>query len=128
MKTTLDYSFKSDNDHIYKSNSSFQYLGNQDNELEFTQQFNRWNRVSSKGAIKHTVGFSAIWTDTYLDNNYWINTRYRHLLYDDWLYGKVIPEISFDKEYEYSANYSILFELEIFFAKKDTLKKFNYDH
>lgn len=123
LKTNLDYTFTAEDQSIYSSNSSFQYLNNSENELEATQQFSKWNRVSSKGTLKHTIGFSGSWDDNGSHNNYWLNTRYRHLLYKDWLYGKVIPEISFDKDYDYKANYGILFQLEIFFAKQEALNE-----
>ena len=127
-KSNLDFTLKTDKDVVYQSNTSFQYLANDDNELEASQQFSQWQRLSSRGTLKHTIGFSAIWTDREIDNNYWINTRYRHRLYDDWLYGKVIPEVSFDKDYDYKPNYGIMFELEVFFAKAETLKYITNDY
>lgn len=127
-KSDLKYSYTTEENKIYQSNTSFQYLANDENELEASQQFTQWQRISSKGTLKHSIGFSAIWTDERIDNSYWINTRYRHQLYDDWLYGKVIPEVSFKKEYDYKPNYGIMFELEIFFAKAETLQNITNDY
>lgn len=126
-KTNLDYILTTDNNSVYQSNSSFQYLNNDQDEFEFTQQFSRWDRLSEKGTLKSSIGMSSVWSDRKSNNNYWINTRYRHNLYDNWLYGKVIPEVSFNKEYDYEPNYGIMLELEIFFAKDEALKNITND-
>lgn len=123
VKSNLNYTYVTENSHKYESNTYFQYLENDQNEIEASQQFSKWHRVNEKGTLKSTLGFSSNWTNDKIDNNYWVNTRYRHRLHDNWLYGKVIPEISFNKSYDYKPNYGILFQLELFFAKDNNIKE-----
>tara|TARA_Y100001960_G_scaffold189798_1_gene198906 strand:+ start:2771 stop:3742 length:972 start_codon:yes stop_codon:yes gene_type:complete len=121
-KSNLNYIIRKKNKK-YESNTYIQYLEKRSNEIEFSQQFSKWKKISQKATLKNTVGFSIIWEKHKMNNSYWVNTRYRRLLYSDWLYGKVIPEISFSRSYNYKPNYGILFQLELFFAKDNHIKE-----
>jgi len=127
LKTNLDYYLRTDG-LIYQSSSSTQYLANEKNELEIMQQFSRWSRLTDRTTLKYSVGVSAILNDEFRKNNYWVNARFRQKLYKDWLYLKVIPEVSFSKDYDYKPNYGLLLQIEMFFAKSKTLKKITRDY
>jgi len=79
-------------------------------------------RLKNSGGLQYD--FSTIFhtrPDNHVDS-YTLSFRYRKRTSTEWLYYEIVPEISFEDEFDYTANPGIRLRLEIFFgADKDTL-------
>jgi hypothetical protein len=121
--TNLNYYYKTDNNLILQSNSAAQFLNDKNNNWELTQKFSIWEQLTDKSTIKYSIGVSAN-SEPNLDvENYWVNAKWRYKLYKEWLYFKVVPEVSFRKEFDYKPDYGVLLQFEIYFAKDKDIRR-----
>jgi hypothetical protein len=128
VKSRLDYFYKTQNNVVFQSNTSAQFLEKQNNNWELTQKFSRWERIGSRSTLKYSIGVSRNRNKINQSNNYWINTVFRQKIYKEWVFLKVIPEISFHSMNDYKPNYGIVFKLEVYFAKKKNLPRLTMEY
>jgi hypothetical protein len=121
--TNLNYYYQTDSNFIIQSNSAAQFLNDNDNNWELTQKFSAWEQLTDKSTIKYSIGISANSRPDLKVTNYWINAKWRHKLYKEWLYVKIIPEISFREEFDYKPDYGVLLQFEMFFAKNKYMNR-----
>ena len=115
--TELDFYFSLPEDPttILKLGSSAQYLDDDDN-WEFVQQAEIFDRINSDNLLRYSIGISADSTPNYSITNSWLEVAWTHRLYSNWLYMTVTPELDFQHEFQYKANPGIMVELELFFT------------
>jgi len=73
-------------------------------------------RLSPKSGLQYefsTVFFTQ--PDTHVDK-YVVSVRYRKRTKRDWLYYEIVPQVSFENEYDYKFNPGIRLRLEIFYG------------
>ena len=76
-------------------------------------------RLSSKSGLQYE--FSTVFhtrPDTHVDE-YVLSMRYRKQTKREWLYYEIVPQISFENEYDYKFNPGIRLRLEIFYGGKE---------
>jgi hypothetical protein len=74
--------------------------------------------LNNKNSLKYQIGAIKEIEDSRDKVRYWTNVRWKHQLHKNWLFLKVIPEVSFSEDHDYSADYRILVQFEIFFGNK----------
>ncbi|GHA33634.1 hypothetical protein ACFFLZ_05920 [Photobacterium aphoticum] len=100
---------------ILKLSSSAQYLDT-DNNWEFVQQAEIFDRLDANNLMQYSIGVSADSRPNYSITNAWVSVSWKHRLYKDWLYMTVTPELDFQDEFDYRINPGIMFEFEMFFT------------
>ncbi|PSU36077.1 hypothetical protein [Photobacterium lutimaris] len=115
--TSVNFYFSSQEDPstILKLSSSAQYLDTDDN-WEFVQQAEIFDRIGQDNLLQYSLGISADSTPNYSITNSWISLAWKHRLYSDWLYMTLTPELDFQDRYQYKVNPGIMLEIELFFT------------
>lgn len=121
--TNLNFYYKTKGDWVLQSNSAAQFLNDKGNNWELTQKISAWEQLTDRSTIKYSIGVSANSKPDLKVSNYWINAKWRYKLYKDWLYVKVIPEVSFREEFDYKPDYGLLLQFEMYFAKKKHMNR-----
>lgn len=86
--------------------------------MRAAQIFSFYNRIDDKRGIEYQAGTIAYSRHhTVIDNSY-LSVNYRQLLYRNWLYLDVIPEIVFPRVDDYDPTSSLTFRLEILFFQE----------
>lgn len=102
---------------FYRMKTEFEWRETEDT-MSAAQVFSFYNRIDDKKGINYQVGVIAgSLHHTVIEKSYFA-IDYRQLLYKDWLYLDVIPEIVFPRSDDYDPTSSITFRLEIFFSEK----------
>ena len=83
--------------------------------MRAAQIFSFYHRIDDKRGVEYRAGTIAhSWHHTVIDNSY-LAVNYRQLLYRDWLYLDLIPEIVFPRQNDYDPTSSFTVRLEILF-------------
>ncbi len=81
------------------------------------QTLNVIQQLSPDKALTYTFGiFEESFSNTVI-SDYFFSAHYRQLIYKDWLYVNVIPEVNYPREFDYDARVSLTLKLEVFFHK-----------
>ena len=83
--------------------------------MHAAQVFNLIHRLDDKRGINYQAGIIAKSLHHTVIDNVYLAINYRQLLYKDWLYLNIIPEIAFPKEDDYNSTSSIAARFEILF-------------
>ncbi|MGF1698707.1 hypothetical protein L4D09_00005 [Photobacterium makurazakiensis] len=115
--TSFNFYFSTveDPDTILKLSSNAQFLDEDDN-WEFVQQAEIFDRVNESNLLQYSIGISADSRPNYSITNSWVSIGWKHRLYKDWLYLTVTPELDFQDEFNYKINPGVMLELEMFFT------------
>jgi hypothetical protein len=84
--------------------------------MEYAQIFSIKKKLSAIRAIKYSLGLLAENQPTVIVTDYYVKATYRRLLYKDWLFYEVSPELLFPREDSFKANPSILMRFEVKFS------------
>ncbi len=103
-------------DKAFSSNSEIQYLDKK-SEWELYQGFSFYKRVNKKNMLEHTVYVTVVDQKQLQVESYGLKTRWRRLLYKDWLFMNLSPDMRFPRTENFKATPGILIEFEVFFAK-----------
>jgi hypothetical protein len=93
-----------------------------DSNWEWLNSYSLNTRIDRNNAIEYQLGVSANSQPTIQTTNYWVRSTWQHRLYKNWLYFKAVPEVTFERENDFSASLSLTFELEIFFSDDKYLR------
>ena len=84
--------------------------------MEYAQVFSIKKKLSSIRAIKYELGLLYENQPNVIVTDYYFKTTYRRLLYKDWLFYEVSPELLFPREDSFKANPSVLMRFEVKFS------------
>ncbi|MEH6825028.1 MAG: hypothetical protein V7629_14065 [Motiliproteus sp.] len=101
---------------LFQSSSGAQYLDRDDN-WELYQNLSLHQRISADSAFEHQLGVSGDSRPALKTSGYWLRTEFRHRLYKNWLFVKLVPELYYARDDHFQSSPSLLFELEIYFGK-----------
>jgi len=101
---------------MFQAGSAAQFI-DQTNNWEVLQSLSLHQRLSRDSAFEHQVGVSGDSRPELKSSSFWVRTELRHRLYKDWLYGKVAPELFFQRSNSFRMEPILLFELEVYFGK-----------
>jgi len=97
----------------FKSSSGAQFLDS-DNTWELYQSVSVYQRLARRTSLEYQLGTNAFSRPYLRINSYWLRTPLRHLLYKDWLFLNITPELLFAREDDFDPSPSLLIELEVF--------------
>lgn len=101
---------------ILLSVSEAQYQ-EKDDVWEVSQALSLYQRLNSKNAIEYQIGGIATNEPHFRPETGWLKFEWRRLIYKDWLFTKLTPELVFPRERDFDVTPGILFELEIYFSE-----------
>ena len=83
--------------------------------LETAQIFSIFKYLDSHKGIDYKFGILGESASHHIINAYFISAHYRQLIYQDWLYINIIPELNYPRELEYESVASLSMRLEVIF-------------
>ena len=83
--------------------------------FEFAQVFSFLKTLDEKTAIKYQFGILGESQPTERTTDYYLNANYRKLIYQDWLFFEIKPQLLWKREDDWALSPSITFRLEVFF-------------
>lgn len=87
------------------------------NTLDAAQAISLIQQLSPQQGMTYTMGiFEESFSNTVI-SDYFISAHYRQLVYKDWLYVNIIPEVNYPREFDYDARLSVTLKLEVFFQQ-----------
>ncbi|WP_052730033.1 hypothetical protein [Photobacterium halotolerans] len=101
---------------ILRAGTSAQFLDD-DNNWQFVNLAEIYDRVSSRNLFTYTIGVSANSRPDLAVENAWVAFSWQRRLHKNWLYMKLTPTINFQEEFDYKANPGLLAEIELYFTK-----------
>ncbi len=113
----LNFERRINDDWFYRMKTELEWREEVDS-MRAAQVFSFYHRIDDKRGVEYQAGTIAhSWHHTVIDNSY-LSIDYRQLLYRDWLYLDVIPEIVFPREDDYDPTSSLTVRLEILFFEE----------
>jgi hypothetical protein len=83
--------------------------------LETAQVFSIFQHLQENKGIDYKLGVLGESASHHVINAYFLSAHYRKLIYRDWLYINVIPELNYPRELDYESVASLSVRLEVFF-------------
>jgi len=84
--------------------------------MRYAQVFSIKKKLSSIRAIKYELGILFENQPNVIVTDYYFKMTYRRLLYKDWLFYEMSPELLFPREDSFKANPSVLMRFEVKFS------------
>lgn len=111
---TLIFERRMEQNVLYRSKTQWGWRESEDT-LELGQIFTLYNRISDSRGIEYQLGFiGGSSHHTVLERSYF-SIDHRQLLYKDWLFLDIIPELEFERETDFDPVASLTFRLEVLF-------------
>jgi len=85
------------------------------NTLETAQVFSIFQHLQRTKGIDYKLGVLGESASHHVINAYFLSVHYRQLIYQDWLYINIIPELNYPRELDYESVASLSMRLEVFF-------------
>jgi len=103
---------------LFQVTSSLNWL-EEEKFRRFNQGVSFYQNIDARRSLAYQIaGFADDETD-WLAKQYFMRVRYRQDLHKNWMFGEIIPQISFEKESDFHPKSSITFRLEMVFGKRD---------
>lgn len=83
--------------------------------LETAQVFSIFQHLRKTKGIDYKLGILGESASHHVINAYFLSVHYRQLIYQDWLYINIIPELNYPRELDYESVASLSMRLEVFF-------------
>lgn len=88
-----------------------------ENQFDFGQIFSILHQIDTKRAAEWQLGALGESKPTTRTTDYFANVTYRRLLYKDWLFYELTPELLFPRDDSFKPNPSISIGIEIIFSE-----------
>lgn len=82
----------------------------------FEHSLNLYHTLSDRQAFSYSVGINSVSRPVLNVNNYFYGLRYRHRLFQDWLFGEITPLATYPREKDFIFVPSLTFKLEVIFG------------
>lgn len=101
---------------LFEGKTDISWLQERDT-LDAAQAISLIQQLSPQQGMSYTLGiFEESFSNTVI-SDYFVSAHYRQLVYKDWLYVNIIPEVNFPREFDYDARLSVTLKLEVFFQQ-----------
>lgn len=87
-----------------------------DRNFELSQILSLYKRLNNRAELNPRLGILGESNPSWRTTNIFADMTYRYRLYDDWLYGEIIPAIEFPRDYRFKDRASLILRVELFFA------------
>ena len=120
--THLDYFYQMDNNNYFEIYYNIQYLNGKG--WEYFSDYSYFHNLDSKNTLRASIGNNKNYDDdSFQRTRYWTQVQWRSLIYKNWLYMRVIPEVSFEDKFDYEPDYRLTVQFELFFGNKEGVQK-----
>lgn len=85
-------------------------------QFELAQILDFHKRLNNRSELNPRLGALGESQPTWRHTGYFADVTWRYRLYQDWLYGEVIPSVEFQRENSFKEHTSLLLRLEMFFS------------
>ena len=112
--TNFHYNYRITDNVVFRSSSFARYT----EEYEYwdlSQNFYIAHKLSEKRALLYQAGVFGISEPTVFATDYLLLVRYRQNIHKDWLFFEITPQILYQEEFDFKAEHSVLFRLEVYF-------------
>lgn len=104
------------NDAFFRTHTEFQWREGYDH-MQLIQVLTYYRKLDRERGLEYQLGVVAeSMHHTVVSDVYWA-LAYRQLLYKNWLYFDVIPQLSYPRAEDYESRASLTFRLEVLFFK-----------
>lgn len=118
----LDMIYSLENNNYLEIYYNIQYLDNIG--WEYYSDYSYFYNINNKNSIKTVIGNNRVYEDNKFERKrYWTQVQWKSLIHKDWLFLKVIPEISFENRYNYEPDYRLIVQFEMFFGNEKGIKR-----
>ncbi len=94
----------------------------QDRYFETAQVLRTQRSFRNRHFVRYRVGVLGDSERQWRTTEYFADTLYRNRLYDDWLYGEIVPAIRFQRGNNFRSDASITLRIEMFFSAGGSLR------
>lgn len=93
-----------------------------DRYFETAQVFRTQRRFRNRHFLRYRAGVLGDSDRHWRTTEYFVDTLYRNRLYDNWLFGEIIPAVRFERDNNFRSNASITLRIEVFFSARGSLR------
>lgn len=104
--------------YFFRSRSEARWV-HEDRTMEYAQVLSMQRELDAKRAINYQLGILGENQPTLWTTDYYVNAIYRRLLYKEWLFYEMIPELLFPRDDDFKPNPSLTFRLEVVFSTNE---------
>ncbi|MFC4259587.1 hypothetical protein ACFOZ5_11155 [Marinobacter lacisalsi] len=87
-----------------------------DRRFDLAQIFNFHKRLNNRSELNPRFGVLGDSDPDWRHESFFADITWRYRLYQDWLYGEIIPSVQFDRENDFREEASLLLRVEMFFS------------
>ncbi|GGY69628.1 hypothetical protein [Marinobacter zhanjiangensis] len=87
-----------------------------DRRFDVAQTFDFHKRLNNRSELNPRIGVVGGSDPDWRHETVFADITWRYRLYQDWLYGEIIPSIEYDRENDFQEETSLLFRIEMFFS------------
>ncbi len=118
----FDLIYSLSNDNYFEIYHNIQYLKNIG--WEYYSDYSYLYSINQNNSIKTVFGNNRVYEDNKFERTrYWTQVQWKSLIHKNWLFMKVIPEVSFENRYNYEPDYRLTLQFEMFFGNKKGIKR-----
>ena len=115
IEQSLAFERPLENDLFFSARSSIEW--EEDEATVAAQTFSLRKRLSDRKGVDYRLGVIGADVAKPRVTTYFVSAHYRELLYKDWLYWNVIPEVSYPRDQGFESIFSLTVRFEVFFQK-----------
>lgn len=118
----VDYVYDLDNNDYFEIYYNIQYLNNIG--WEYFGDYAYFKNLDSKNSLKASIGHNQVYDDDLIQRKrHWTQIQWRSLIHKNWLYMRVIPEVSFEDQFDYKPDYRLVLQFELFFGNEKGIER-----
>ena len=87
-----------------------------DRNFELSQTVSLFKELNSRATLNPRIGVLGESNPNWRTTSLFADLTYRYRLYDNWLYGEVIPAVEFPRAYNFKDRASLILRIELFFS------------
>lgn len=115
IEQSLAFERPLENDLFFSARSSIEW--EEDEATVAAQTFSLRKRLNDRKGVDYRLGVIGANVAKPRIRTYFVSAHYRELLYKDWLYWNVIPEVSYPRDQGFESIFSLTVRFEVFFQK-----------
>ena len=116
IETSLAFDRPLEDELFFSATTGFEWSEEED-VTQGAQIFSLKKRLDDKRGINYSLGILGEDVAKPRMTSYFVSAHYRELLYKDWLYWNVIPEVNFPRKEDFDSVFSLTVRFEVFFQK-----------
>lgn len=116
VETSLAFERPLEHELFFSATTGFEW-SEEDDVTHGAQIFSLKKRLDEKSGVNYSLGILGKDAAKPRMTSYFLSAHYRALLYKDWLYWNVIPEVNFPREDDFASEFSLTVRFEVFFQK-----------